>query len=45
MEKLKLAYAEQNDEEDDVEQLLHWTKGLDGTVLSTSTPYSLTTPQ
>ena len=42
MEKLKLTYAEKADEEENVDQLLHWTKNLDGTVLST--PHSLTTP-
>ncbi|CAI8004082.1 hypothetical protein GBAR_LOCUS3828 [Geodia barretti] len=42
MDKLKLTFAEKGEEEENVDQLLHWTKNLDGTVLST--PHSLTTP-
>ena len=40
MDKLKLTFAEKGEEEENVDQLLHWTKNLDGTVLST--PHSLT---
>ena len=43
MDTLKLTYSDQKEkEEDDVDQLIHWTKELDGTQLST--PHSLTNP-
>ena len=44
MDTLKLTYSDQKEkeEEDDVDQLIHWTKELNGTQLST--PHSLTTP-
>ena len=47
MERLRQTYMDQHsreekDEEEAVDELLHWTKTLDGTVLST--PNSLKTP-
>ena len=44
MEQLRLKYTERGEEEvrGEVDQLLTWTKSLDGTALST--PQSLTTP-